>query len=187
MRETVTADEGEEDAEMLPLTLATLVYLPMLVEAWIAARNERVQRARGGLEPPGDVYRVMRVAYPAAFAAMIAESAWVGSHALVLAGLIVFVAGKALKWWAIITLGQAWTFRVIVRPGVPLVDRGPYRLMRHPNYVGVAGELVGVALAAGARVSGPLMTLLFCVLMLKRIAVEQRALDHADELRRSRV
>ena len=160
--------------------LAALVYLPMLIEAWVAARNERVQRARGGVEPHGDVYRVMRVAYPAAFAAMIAESAWDGTHALVLAGLIVFVAGKALKWWAIVTLGQAWTFRVIVRPGAPLIDRGPYRFMRHPNYVGVVGELIGVALAAGARVSGPFVTIIFCALMLKRIGVEERALRRSE-------
>jgi methyltransferase len=157
--------------------LLVLVFVPMLLEAWLAARNERAQRARGGIEPPGDVYRIMRVAYPVAFAAMIAESAWDPAHAWWSAGLVVFVAAKALKWWAIATLGSAWTFRVIVRPDVPLVAAGPYRLLRHPNYVAVAGELVGVALLCGARVSGPLMTLMFCGLMLKRIAVEDRALE----------
>jgi methyltransferase len=154
-----------------------LVFLPMLAEAWLAARNERDQRARGGIEPPGDVYRLMRVAYPAAFAAMIAEGAWDPTHASWAAGLAVFAAAKLLKWWAIGTLGQAWTFRVIVRPAVPLVVRGPYRFLRHPNYVAVVGELVGVALMSGARVFGPLMTLIFCGLMLKRIAVEDRALE----------
>ena len=154
-----------------------LVFVPMLVEAWLAARNERAQRARGGVEPPGDVYRIMRVAYPVAFAAMIAEGAWDPGHAWWRAGLGLFVAAKAFKWWAVATLGSAWTFRVIVRPDVPLVSAGPYRLLRHPNYVAVAGELVGVALMCGARVSGPLMTLMFCVLMLKRIAVEDRALQ----------
>ena len=165
---------------ILPLTFAALVYLPMLIEAWVAARHERAQRARGGVEAPGDVYRLMRVAYPVAFAAMIAESVWDGSHTVVVAGLVLFGAAKALKWWAILALGPAWTFRVIVRSGVPLVHRGPYRLMRHPNYVGVAGELVGIALAAGARFSGPVMTLMFCGLMLKRIAVEERALGDAE-------
>jgi len=154
-----------------------LVFAPMLAEAWLAARNERAQRARGGIEPPGDVYRVMRVAYPAAFAAMIAEGVWDPSHAQWTAGLAVFVAAKALKWWAIAALGPAWTFRVIVRPAVGLVVSGPYRWLRHPNYVAVAGELVGVALMSGARFSGPLMTLMFCALMLKRIAVEDRALE----------
>jgi methyltransferase len=154
-----------------------LVFAPMLAEAWLAARNERAQRARGGIEPPGDVYRLMRVAYPAAFAAMIAEGAWDPSHAQWTAGLAVFVAAKTLKWWAVAALGQAWTFRVIVRPAAALVVSGPYRWLRHPNYVAVAGELVGVALMSGARFFGPLMTLMFCALMLKRIAVEDRALE----------
>lgn len=154
-----------------------LVFLPMLAEAWLAARNEREQRARGGIEPPGDVYRVMRIAYPVAFAAMIAEGAWDSSHGWWLGGLALFAAAKGLKWWAIAALGPAWTFRVIVRPAVPLVITGPYRFVRHPNYVGVAGELVGVALMTGARIFGPLMTLMFCGLMLKRIAVEDRALE----------
>ena len=81
-----------------------LVFMPMLAEAWLAARNEREQRARGGIEPPGDVYRVMRIAYPAAFAAMIAESAWDPSHAWWLGGLALFAAAKGLKWWAIAAL-----------------------------------------------------------------------------------
>jgi methyltransferase len=157
--------------------LLALIFFPMLVEASVAARNERGQRARGGVEPTGDVYRIMRVAYPAAFAAMIAEGAWDPAHAWWSTGLAVFVVAKALKWWAIAALGPAWTFRVIVRPGVPLVAGGPYRFLRHPNYVGVAGELVGVALMSGARMTGPLMTLIFCGLMLKRIAVEDRAIE----------
>ena len=56
---------------------------------------------------------------------------------------MVFAGAKALKWWAIDTLGGAWTFRVIVVPDAPLVARGPYRWLRHPNYVGVLGEFIG--------------------------------------------
>ena len=159
--------------------LLVLVFLPMLAETWLATRHEREQRARGGIEPPGDVYRIMRVVYPAAFAAMIAEGAWDSAHAFPIAGLAVFVGAKALKWWAIATLGSAWTFRVIVRPGVALVTGGPYRFLRHPNYIAVTGELTGVALLSGARIFGPLMTLMFCGLMLRRIVVEGRALELA--------
>lgn len=159
--------------------LLALIFVPMLIEASIAARNERGQRARGGVEPPGDVYGIMRVAYPVAFTAMVAEGAWDAAHAWLSTGLAVFVVAKMLKWWAIAALGPAWTFRVIVRPGVPLVASGPYRFLRHPNYVAVAGELLGVALMSGARVFGPLMTLMFWGLMLKRIAVEDRALELA--------
>ncbi len=163
---------------MSPITLIAiaLVFLPMMVEARRAAANERTQLARGGIEPRGDVYRVMQYAYPGAFLAMIAEGAWRGDARFVEAGAALFIVAKALKWWAILSLGEAWTFRVITVPGTALVRSGPYRWLRHPNYVAVVGELAGVALLTGARVTGPVATCAFGLLMLKRIAVENRAL-----------
>lgn len=151
----------------------------MVLEASLASRNERTQRARGGIEPAGDVYRLMQAAYPGVFLAMIVEGALrpAPRPALVIAGALLFAAGKGLKWWAIATLGDRWTFRVIVVPGLPLVTAGPYRVLRHPNYVGVLGELAGVALMAGSPVTGTLGTLLFGALMLARVRVENRALD----------
>jgi methyltransferase len=61
-------------------------------------------------------------------------------------------------------------------PGAPLVRRGPYRWLRHPNYAAVCGELAGTALAANAPVAGPLALAAFGALMLRRVAVEERAL-----------
>lgn len=150
----------------------------MLVEARRAARNERAQRARGGVEPPGDVYGLMRIVYPGAFLAMLAEGAVRGAPppGVLLVGAMVFTGGKALKWWAILSLGSFWTFRVIVVPGAPLVARGPYRFVRHPNYVGVVGELAGAAAIAGAPVAGVVAAGFFVALLVKRIAVEERAL-----------
>jgi len=167
--------EGLHDL-MLPRLLLALVFIPMLVEARLAAVNERAQLARGGNEPPHDVYPIMRVAYPFIFLGMILEGVWWPGHGCVSAGLALFVASKALKWWAIASLGEAWTFRVIVRPGVPLVSTGPYRWLRHPNYLAVAGELAGLALMSGARFSGPVGTVCFVVLMLRRISIEEHAL-----------
>ena len=160
--------------------LLAAVFVPMLIEARVAASNERTQFARGGVEPAGDVYAIMRVAYPAVFIAMIAEDLWRGAvvvpFAELIPGLVCFVLAKLLKWWAIFSLGDAWTFRVVVRPGAPLVASGPYRWLRHPNYVAVIGELAGVALMSGARITGPLGTLAFGALMFRRIVIEERAL-----------
>ena len=163
------------------IALLAIVFVPMLVEARRANRNERLQRARGGIEPPGDVYAVMRIAYPAVFLAMIAEGAWRQAAApeLAVPGFVLFLLAKVLKWWAVRSLGRSWTFRVIVVPGDAVVKSGPYAWLRHPNYVGVVGELVAVALMSGALVTGPLGTLLFCGLMLKRMSVEDRALRQA--------
>jgi methyltransferase len=161
--------------------LTLVVFASMLVEARHASFNERAQLARGGIEPPDDVYRIMRVVYPAAFVAMFAEGFARGgaSPTLLIAGALIFVAAKALKWWAILSLGPFWTFRVIVVPGASLVANGPYRWLRHPNYVGVLGELAGVATFVGALVSGTVAIVAFAGLLIKRIAVEERMLDTA--------
>jgi methyltransferase len=163
------------------LVLAGVVFGTMLIEARRAARNERAQRARGGIEPVDDVYGVMRIAYPLAFAAMLIEGARrePPPFPLLTAGLALFAAAKALKWWAILTLGPFWTFRVIVVPHAPLIRRGPYRWLRHPNYVGVVGELAGVAVSAGAPVSGLAALTGFGLLLVRRIRVEERMLTTA--------
>lgn len=167
---------------MRPVILAALVFLPMLIEAARARSNEARQRARGGVEASDDVYSWMRVAYPGAFVAMIVESALRGGAPswIVAAGITTFLGAKALKWWAILTLGRSWTFRVIVVPGAPLVAGGPYRFVRHPNYVAVIGELVGVALLTGAWLTGPVVTVGFALLILRRIQVEDRALARRE-------
>lgn len=160
------------------LILPTVVFGAMLVETLRASANERAQRARGGVEPAGDVYRIMRVAYPGAFLAMFVEGTMRGapSPGALLAGAALFLAAKGLKWWAILSLGRFWTFRVIVVPGAQLVAAGPYRWLRHPNYVGVMGELAGVALMTGAPVSGAAGIVTFGWLVIRRISVEERAL-----------
>ena len=158
--------------------VALVAFGPMLAEARRSWRNERKLRALGAIEPPRDVYRAMQIAYPACFVVMAAE-AFVRDVPLgrsFASGAVVFAAAKAIKYWAIATLGDRWTFKVLVLPGYPLVTAGPYRLLRHPNYVGVAGELIGAALMASAPIAGIGSVLLFGLLLLARIRVEERAL-----------
>jgi methyltransferase len=163
------------------LLVFLIVFVPMLIEARRAASNERVQRERGGTEARGDVYNAMRVAYPTAFLLMIAEGALRGGAPISVAttGLVLFAAAKALKWWAIVTLGEFWTFRVIVVPQALLVTNGPYHFVRHPNYIAVIGELLSVALMTGARLTGPIAVVGFGLLIVRRIAVEEQALRSA--------
>ena len=66
---------------------------------------------------------------------------------------------------------------MLVVPGLPLVTSGPYRWLRHPNYVGVVGELIAMALMTRARLSGPLGTLFFVWLLFRRMAAEERAME----------
>lgn len=170
------------------VVLAGAVFVAMLVEALLSRRHERTLRQRGAIEPANDVHRLMAVAYPGAFLAMVAESALRGlpPRAWLLIGITVVVLAKVVKYSAIRALGERWTFRVLVLPGAPLVTRGPYRFVRHPNYVGVAGELVGSTLAFGAWVVGPLATILFLALVARRMAVEEAALARFAPPRRQK-
>jgi methyltransferase len=158
--------------------LFLLVFIPMLLEARRSNRNDRTLRAAGAVEPAGDVYRVMQIAYPLAFLVPIAEGWLRARHAspIVVAGLFLFLAAKALKYWAIGTLGERWTFRVLVPPRSSRTVAGPYRLLRHPNYVAVGGEIAGVALMAQAYITGSLMLIVFTLLMHARIGIEEQAL-----------
>jgi methyltransferase len=121
----------------------------------------------------------MRLAYPAVFVAMALEGVMSGPvpARVFWTGIAVFTIGKIIKLWAIATLGDRWTYKVLVLPGVPLVANGPYRLVRHPNYVGVVGELIGMALITGARVTGPLGLVFFSWLLVRRIRAEEQALQ----------
>jgi methyltransferase len=167
-----------DPARLTAAVAVAVVLLIMLAELWVSNANERVLRARGAIEPPDPVFPAMRLVYPGVFMAMAIEGALSppAGGGLVLAGVVVFVAGKLLKVWAIVTLGPFWTYKVLVVPGETLVARGPYALMRHPNYVGVVGELVGFAMIVAARVTGPLSVVVFGWLLWQRIAAEERAL-----------
>jgi methyltransferase len=164
------------------LAVACVVFALMAFEGRISARNERLLLARGAIAPRGDVFAWMQVVYPLAFVVPAAEG-WLRAglpREVWLTGLGVFVAAKALKYWAISTLGDRWSFRVLVLPGTPSIARGPYRLLAHPNYIGVTGEIAGAAMLVGGLRTGTLFTILFGCLMLKRIRVEERALSAAS-------
>jgi methyltransferase len=182
MRETLRSPPPDDDAArgtvLWTLGVTAVVFLPMILETGRSRRNEAWLRSGGAVEPPGDVYPLMQVAYPACFLAMIAEGAarQTAPGAWAVIGAATFAASKVLKYWAISTLGRRWTFRVLVPPGAPLISTGPYRWMRHPNYLAVAGELAGVAMLAGAPITGVASFVVFGGLLLARIRVEERAL-----------
>ena len=164
------------------LIALVLAFLPMAFEARLAARHDRALRNAGAVEPKDDVYPVMQVAYPASFVAMALEAFFRKGQvdAVFAVGAVGFALAKAIKYWAIATLGSRWTFRVLVPPGSSLIHGGPYRFMRHPNYLGVIGELAGMALMAHAMVSGPISVVLFAGIIAARIRVEERALDRVN-------
>lgn len=164
------------------LAIALITILASLLimggEAILSAFNERQLRARGAVEPDNDVISLMRVAYPGVFIAMGIEGALAGPapRNVLMAGLALFGLAKALKVWAIWSLGPKWSFRVLVVPGDPLVATGPYRFISHPNYIAVVGEIVSVAAIVWAPITGTLAAIGFGWLMILRMRIEDRAL-----------
>jgi methyltransferase len=157
-------------------TIAALLI--MAGEAVLSSFNEKALRARGAIEPSGDVIGMMRWAYPGAFVLMAIEGALTGPapQDVLMFGLALFGLAKALKVWAISSLGSKWSYRVLVVPGEPLVTTGPYQFISHPNYLAVVGEIVSVAAIVWAPITGVLAAIGFGALMIARIRIEDRAL-----------
>jgi methyltransferase len=168
------------DNPALVIAAATFVAVLLLTigEALLSSFNEGVLRARGAIEVDDPVLATMPWAYPASFAAMAVEGALTGPSTadLVMTGLAVFGVSKALKIWTITTLGVRWTFKILVLPGRPPATHGPYALLRHPNYVAVLGEMIGVALIVWAPVTGALALAGYGAVLTRKMAVEDRAL-----------
>jgi methyltransferase len=91
--------------------------------------------------------------------------------------LALFILLQLGRWWVIATLGPFWTTRIITLPGAPLVRSGPYRFVRHPNYLVVAGEIAMLPLAFGEVSVAMVFATLNAILLTKRIREEDAALD----------
>jgi methyltransferase len=90
--------------------------------------------------------------------------------------LLFYLVLEGLRFWVMLTLGSRWTTRIIVLPGQPLVSRGPYRFLSHPNYVVVAGEIAVLPLALGLPLLAAVFTVLNAAVLAIRIRAEGRAL-----------
>jgi methyltransferase len=168
----------------LVVFITAAVFGFMLAEQRLSRANERALRAAGAIEPPGDPYRALAVLYPSAFLAMGVEGIWrargiqgdAAGPSWLLSGVVLFLASKGLKYWAIGTLGDRWSFRVLIQPGRPLVRTGPYRYVDHPNYVAIVGELVGTAMMVKALVMGPVALIVFGAALVRRLRFEEGVL-----------
>jgi methyltransferase len=180
------------DAAPGPTALVLLhTYLFLLaaeraVEQVVSTRNARRLLAAGGQEAGQGHYPAMVAFHSLFLLAAFAEPllwppAWVGGWptGLSVAALLAALLAQALRWWAVASLGGRWTTRVIVVPGAPPVTGGPYRYLRHPNYLAVVVELLAVPLIGGALVTALLATAGNALLLAVRIPAEERALGEA--------
>jgi methyltransferase len=158
----------------IALGAVVLVAVERLAELWHARRNTRALLAAGGVEMGRSHYPFM-VALHGGWLLAILMTVPPDAH-VSWALLIVFAALQGLRLWVLASLGRFWTTRVITLPDAPLVRRGPYRFLRHPNYLVVAAEIAVLPLAFGAWPVAAVFSGLNAILMTIRISTEDQAL-----------
>lgn len=153
--------------------IMAFVTLQRLSELVIARRNTARLLAAGAREVGASHYPVM-VAMHSAWLAVL----WftVGGRPISLPLLAVFAVLQLLRVWVLATLGPRWTTRIIVTPEAPLVKRGPFRFVRHPNYMVVTAEIAVLPLTFGLVWVALLFTVLNAAMLTVRIGAENRAL-----------
>ncbi|WP_346328960.1 isoprenylcysteine carboxylmethyltransferase family protein [Iodidimonas sp. SYSU 1G8] len=144
-----------------------------LAELVLARRNTARLMAQGAIEASPGHYPLI----------VLLHGAWLAGLWYLAVGqdvnvgwLAVFAALQALRVWVLVTLGPRWTTRIIILPGAPLVRKGPYRFLSHPNYCVVAGEMLVLPLVFGLLWYGVVFSLLNAAILAVRISAENKAL-----------
>ncbi|ORA15615.1 isoprenylcysteine carboxyl methyltransferase family protein [Mycobacterium asiaticum] len=157
------------------------VVLERLAELVVSRRNAQWSFAQGGKEFGRPHYVVMVILHTALLVGCLVEPAvlhrpflpWLGWPMLVVAVLC-----QGLRWWCITSLGKRWNTRVIVLPHEPLVVRGPYRYLHHPNYVAVVIEGIALPLVHTAWLTAVCFTVANAALLYVRLRVENSVLGY---------
>ena len=159
--------------------LVLLVGLERLAELAVARRNAAWSLARGGVEYGRGHYPVIVLLHSGLLVGCLAETALTDRPFLPALGwpmLALALAAQGLRWWCIGTLGPRWNTRVIVVPGLPPVTGGPYRWLRHPNYLAVVVEGEALPLVHANWLTATVFTLSNALLLATRVRCEDAAL-----------
>jgi methyltransferase len=168
------------DSRVAYTVLVAAIAIQRLWELRVSRRHVRALRARGAIEVGGGHYPWMVLLHIGFLLSCLAE-VWLLERpwrpALAVVAVSILAAALALRWWTQGTLGERWTTRVLVVPGEELVSDGPYRWLRHPNYLVVALEILSIPLVHGAWLTAIIFSAANGVLLRERLRVENGALE----------
>lgn len=155
-----------------------LVVTQRLLELFVARSNEKWLKERGAIEFGQRHYRMMVGIHIVFFVSFFCEKVFLNrlhtSYWLWL--LLVFLIAQAVRFWVILSLGRYWNTKIIVLPNAEVVRRGPYRFIKHPNYVVVSVEFIVIPMLFGAYLTACIFTLLNLIILSIRIPFEEKAL-----------
>ena len=168
----------------LYLGLLAAVALERGVELVLSTRNARLARDRGGVETGRGHYPVMAAVHglfllSCAVEVVVLQRPFPGAIGWVALGVV--LGAQGLRYWAIATLGWRWNTRIVVVPGAVPVTGGPYRFVRHPNYLAVIAEMLALPLVHGAWLTALVFSVGNAWLLRVRIRAEERALGEPWE------
>ena len=170
---------GDADSRVLYTALVGVAACMRLVELAISRRHIASLRERGAVEFGRSHYGWM-VAVHASFLVACVLEVWLLDRPWVrplgIAMLALLVGAASLRYWVIATLGERWSTRVVFVPGEPLVETGPFRWLRHPNYLAVVIEFVALPLVHTAWLTAVVFSVANGLVLRARIAVEEAAL-----------
>lgn len=161
------------------VALVLLAVALAIAERWYSLANESRMLREGGVEIAPRVFRLMVPVYVLVFPAALAEHLLVPrATSFMMIGAMggFFLISKGLKLWVILHLRECWTMKVILPRHLHVVTSGPYRFIRHPNYIAVMGEIIALPLVGGAWVTAAAAGILFMIILVARVRTEEEAL-----------
>ncbi len=157
----------------------TLLVIQRILELVLARRNESTVRKMGAIESDAGGYKFIVLMHAAFFLSLVSEYLLLGrtlnEHWPVL--IVIFLLTQALRYWSIMSLGIYWNTKVFVVPGNPIIRKGPYRYLKHPNYLAVAIEIAVIPLIFSCYITSAVFSLLNLLVLRRRIRIEDTALQ----------
>jgi len=159
-----------------------ILILQRISELLLARRNERVVRANGAREYDEKGYRVIVLMHILFFISLISEYVFLNRTINYFWAplLILFLIAQILRYWAISSLGYNWNTKILVTPNTRPVAEGPYKYIKHPNYLAVIIEIAVIPLIFSCYITAVTFTLLNLALLKRRIRIEEEALSIVD-------
>lgn len=173
------------DTRWLYTGLVALMVVERVIELAISRRNQRWLEERGAVEVGAEHYPWMVLLHALFPASCLAEVWLLGRPVypvLAVSMLVALLVSTALRYWVISALGQRWTTRVFCLPGRSLVDDGPYRYLRHPNYLAVVIEIIALPMVYTAWLTALIFSVANGMLLKSRIRVEEEGLSRDNGL-----
>jgi methyltransferase len=160
------------------LGFTAFLILQRSVELIAAKKNERIIRCMGAVEYDVKGYRFIVMMHTFFFISLLIEfltfSKVINQFWYIFFSIFLFA--QVIRYWALISLGIFWNTKILVIPGTELINKGPYKYLRHPNYLAVIIELAVIPLIFSCYFTSILFSIMNIVVLVRRIKIEEKAL-----------